>query len=127
MAKEISQSEMIDRIAKEGNKLGFITYTEINDLLEDVKVNLTSIDVVYTSLEDLGIEVISDKEKATRTNAELAAEPPVKGKAKKEIAVPKGISLDDPVRMYLKEIGKVALLTGAEEIQLAQEMEAGST
>lgn len=126
MSKEITQQEMIDRIAKEGNKLGYITYTEINDLLEDVKVNIASIDVVYEALEGLGIEVISDKEKVNRAEDNDDEDEKKVVNLKADIAIPKGISLDDPVRMYLKEIGKVSLLSGPEEISLAQEMEAGS-
>ena len=121
MSKTVSQEEMIERIAKVGAVNNYISYTEINDLLENVKVNLTSIDVVYEALEEKGIEVITDKDKAKREN---------KTSSKKEVAedlsVPKGVNLDDPVRMYLKEIGKVPLLSGAEEIQLAQDMENGS-
>ena len=123
MAKEISQQDMINKIASEGNKLGYITYTEINELLEDVKVSLTSIDVVYEALESLGIEIITEKEKEKKLKEEPAEDvKPLKA----DISVPKGISLDDPVRMYLKEIGKVSLLTGKEEVELAQAMEHGS-
>lgn len=122
MSKVISQEEMIQRIAKAGSEKGYISYTEINELLENVKVNLSSIDVVYESLEEKGIEVITDKQKSERENkpAEETTE------IAEDLSVPKGISLDDPVRMYLKEIGKVPLLSGDEEIKLAQEMEEGS-
>lgn len=122
MSKEITQQEMIDRIELEGAKLGYISYTDINNLLENVKVDIQSIDVVYEALENKGIEVVTDREKKQRMNAPE----PEEGAVKEDLSVPKGVSLDDPVRMYLKEIGKVPLLSGEEEIQLAQEMENGS-
>lgn len=120
MAKTVSQEEMIQRITEVGKKVGYISYTDINELLEDVKVDIPSIDIVYEALEAKGIEVVTDRESGKRDNA------PEKPAAKEDLSVPKGISLDDPVRMYLKEIGKVPLLSGDEEIQLAQEMENGS-
>lgn len=121
MSKAISQTEMIDRIAAEGMKQGYISYTEINDLLENVKVDMENIDDVYEALEAKGIEVVTDREKKKRDNT-----PDDEVEVKEDLSVPKGVSLDDPVRMYLKEIGKVPLLSGEEEIQLAQEMENGS-
>jgi RNA polymerase primary sigma factor len=121
MSKQISQHDMINRIAAEGLKQGYISYTDINDLLEDVKVDLESIDDVYEALEAKGIEVVTDREKKKRDDA-----PDDDDEVEEDLSVPKGISLDDPVRMYLKEIGKVPLLSGDEEIQLAQEMENGS-
>jgi RNA polymerase primary sigma factor len=122
MSKEVSQEVMIEKIIAAGKANGYISYTEINDLLEGVKVNLESIDVVYEALETKGIEVITDKEKHKRENTPDDEEEVVK----EDLSVPKGVSLDDPVRMYLKEIGKVPLLSGDEEIKLAQEMENGS-
>ena len=119
MSKIVSQEEMIERIAAVGKKVGYISYTDINELLEDVKVELSSIDVIYEALESRGIDVVTDRESNKRDDAPEPA-------AKEDLSVPKGISLDDPVRMYLKEIGKVPLLSGDEEIQLAQEMENGS-
>jgi RNA polymerase primary sigma factor len=122
MSKVIPQHEMIERIATEGLKLGYISYSDINNLLENVKVDLQSIDDVYEALEAKGIEVVTDREKKKRMNAPEEDE----SATKEDLSVPKGVSLDDPVRMYLKEIGKVPLLSGDEEIQLAQEMENGS-
>lgn len=121
MSKTVSQEVMIERIAAVGKEKGYISYTDINDLLENVKVELSSIDVVYEALEERGIEVVTDRESAKRNDA-----PEKDEKEAEDLSVPKGISLDDPVRMYLKEIGKVPLLSGDEEIQLAQEMENGS-
>ncbi|MBI9015294.1 MAG: RNA polymerase sigma factor RpoD [Clostridiales bacterium] len=119
MSKIVTQEEMIERIAAIGKKVGYISYTDINELLEDVKVDLSSIDVIYEALESRGIDVVTDRESNKRDDAPDDDE-------KEDLSVPKGISLDDPVRMYLKEIGKVPLLSGDEEIQLAQEMENGS-
>jgi len=66
MSKQISQVEMINRIAAEGMKQGYISYTDINDLLEGVKVDIESIDDIYEALEAKGIEVVTDREKRAK-------------------------------------------------------------
>ncbi|MGB4387885.1 MAG: RNA polymerase sigma factor RpoD, partial [Caldicoprobacterales bacterium] len=72
------------------------------------------IEKVYESLEALGIDVIDEEEEEEESQDEELS-----------ISVPEGVNIDDPVRMYLKEIGKVALLTAEEEVELAKRMEAG--
>lgn len=79
---------------------------------------------IYDSLTSAGVEILGDKDELIDPDDD-DEDLVDKMKEEKEIAVPKGINIDDPVRMYLKEIGKVPLLTAVEEIELAQAMEAG--
>jgi RNA polymerase primary sigma factor len=107
----------IKELIESGKAKGVLTYKEIMDMLEEIELEADQIEKVYETLESLGIDVIDDME----------SEPEITEEAEDEldISIPEGISIDDPVRMYLKEIGKVSLLSANEEIQLAKRMENG--
>ncbi len=109
-----------------GREKGILTYREIEDAFEKVDISPEQIEKVYETLEKLGIEIIADNIEEDFEDFQF---PEVNDEAGVEedldISVPEGISIDDPVRMYLKEIGKVPLLMGDEEIELAKRMEQG--
>ena len=122
MAKKdkVKELDIVKILMEKGKKQGVLSYKEIIDSLEELDLDTDQIDEVYQSLEELGIDILGDKEEAM-----LAKEDDEVDIEKEDLSVPKGISVDDPVRMYLKEIGKVALLSAEEETQLAKRMEAG--
>lgn len=133
---EEKRVEYVHDLTEKAKLKGSITYREVAEMLESVDMDKDQIEEVYESLMALGIEVTSDTDPEDFVLLSLEhddAEPDVDINAVEEIPVeadietviPKGISVDDPVRMYLKEIGKVSLLSGDEEIELAKRMELG--
>ncbi len=85
--------------------------------MEEIEIEPAQIDAIYENIESMGIEVIGSMDE------ELAA---IKEEETEiDLTIPEGITLDDPVRMYLKEIGKVPLLSAEEEHELAQRMSEG--
>ncbi|RKD34719.1 RNA polymerase sigma factor RpoD [Thermohalobacter berrensis] len=119
--KKQKRIEAVKKLIDKGKKKGMLTYKEISEALEDIELDSDQIDEIYQSLEEMGIEVVGDKD----DDILLDKEDDVDDDINKELALPKGINVDDPVKMYLKEIGKVPLLTAEEEIELAKRMEQG--
>ncbi|KLU76131.1 RNA polymerase sigma factor RpoD [Clostridium botulinum] len=105
--------KIIKNLIDKGKKKGNLTYKEIMDELDNVELTPEQIEKVYGVLESMDIEVVGDIKEIETEEEEI------------DLSVPEGISIDDPVRMYLKEIGKVPLLSPDEEINLAQRIEDG--
>lgn len=147
MPKEDSRRTIVKKLLEKGKKNGSLSYQEIMDALEAIELQTEQIESIYEALENAGIEITGDKD---HTNAEEEAdgeqldddfEEPDEATLKRDLAaieaeeinmaemedlsVPEGVSVEDHVRMYLKEIGKVPLLSLDEEIKLAQRMKDG--
>ncbi|MGI6003813.1 MAG: RNA polymerase sigma factor RpoD [Christensenellales bacterium] len=116
----------IKELVDAGKAKGSLTYQQIIDALEGVELEPEQVEKIYESLEALGVEVLQEAaDDEEPDEAELAAEEANMEDQAIDLSVPDGISVEDHVRMYLKEIGKVPLLTAEQEIEIAKRMEAG--
>ena len=107
-------------LIEKGKKKGVLTFKEISDAFEDIEVTPEEIERLYDVFEKESIELVEDLDKKLE-------EIEVSKEELEDLSVPEGINIDDHVKMYLKEIGKVNLLTPEEELSLAKRMADGET
>ncbi len=112
-----SIESITEQLLKDGKKDGNLSYDEIGDAFEKFQIDSDDIDELYKTFEKEGINLV-DKKDLKDDDEEVDV-------TKEDLSVPKGVTVDDPVRMYLKEIGKISLLTAEEEVEIAKRMEAG--
>jgi RNA polymerase primary sigma factor len=108
-----SQLVIVRRLIERGRKSGTLTEKEVLDELQEIDLNPEQIDKIYETLEGFSIEIMGDISDADAEETEV------------DLTIPEGIAIDDPVRMYLKEIGKVPLLSSEQEVELAKRIEQG--
>ncbi len=125
--------EIIEQLLAKGRKSGALTSKEITDALhEEVELTAEQLDDMYEVLQKSNIEVITDDVEVADDDDDIIEDEEENDEVREakevtlDLSIPEGVNIDDPVRMYLKEIGRVPLLSADEEILLAQQIEAGA-
>lgn len=119
---ELTLEQAKEQVLEIGKKRGILAYEEVAEKLSSFELDSDQMDEFYEHLNEQGVEVIGDSD----------SDPSMKQLDKEEefnlndLSVPPGVKINDPVRMYLKEIGRVNLLSAKDEISLAQRIESGN-
>ena len=127
----MGKKKIIEELIKEGKEQGYITYQEIEKFLAEDIVDVNKVEDLYDILSESGVDIVETdeegnlliKEKAVEDKNKLTSTP--KKELELDVELAKQLELDDPVKMYLKEIGQIKLLKAVEEVELAKKMQRG--
>src|SRR5690625_3257501 len=119
---ELTLEQAKEQLLEMGKKRGTLAYEEIADRLSNFEIESDQMDEFYEYLGEQGVEVIGESEDDPKMK-EIAKEEEFN--VEEDLSVPLGIKINDPVRMYHKEIGRVDLLSAEEEVELATSIEKG--
>ncbi|QFT89883.1 RNA polymerase sigma factor SigA [Bacillus sp. THAF10] len=123
METELTIDQVKEQLTEVGKKRGVLTYEEIAEKMAGFEIESDQMDEYYEYLGEQGVEIISETETDEDPNTQqLEKEEEFD---LNDLTVPPGVKINDPVRMYLKEIGRVDLLSAEEEINLANRIEEG--
>jgi len=118
--ENIAEVKKLIELGKANNE---VTYDEINDILPDKLLNSDKIDDIFILLNQMGIEVV--EESTRKLLPEMVSKKKAAPARKSASSTEDTSHVDDPIRLYLKEIGKVSLLSGEQEVDLAKRIEDG--
>ncbi|HEY8529058.1 MAG TPA: RNA polymerase sigma factor RpoD [Paenibacillaceae bacterium] len=118
---EATLEQVKAQLVEQGKKKGALTYKDIMEKLSPFEQDPEQIDDFFEQLADLGIEVVNEPEDLVGQDADSHED----FNFDDDLSLPPGIKINDPVRMYLKEIGRVPLLDAEEEIELAKKIKQG--
>ena len=119
MSETVNKKMVIKELIDKGKQKGMLTEQEIEEALAELELDVDQIEKIHDNFEALGIDIVGDIEQ------EIQAMEDPDEEDLEDLSVPEGVNVDDHVRMYLKEIGKVPLLSADEEIEFARLMSEG--